>query len=566
MLHELHVVELGIVADLSVVLGEGMTAITGETGAGKTLLVEAVELLVGGRADAGLVRDGADEARVEGRFTDPDSGDEIVLARVIPRDGRSRAYIDGALATVAQLSETGARLVDLHGQHAHQSLLDPAVQRRALDRYAGTSAAESLAAYREARAAVRECDAELAGLGGDERARAREIDLLRFQTVEIAEAAIADGDEDAALAAEEALLADAVAHREALTKAYEALEGPALDALGEAVAALDGRTPFAELAARVRAAQVEAADIGHELRVQVDAAEEDPERVETVRRRRQLLHDLMRKYGETLAEVVEYGREAAARLAELEGWEAAAAALEARRAKHERAAAKAGAALTATRTAAAEPLARAIEVHLRELAMPHARLEVAVEPGEPSEDGTDRVTFLLAANPGESARPLAKAASGGELSRAMLAARVVLTEAPPTLVFDEVDAGIGGEAGVSVGRLLGSIGDKHQVLCVTHLAQVAAFADTQVVVEKQVVLDGAGAGDNDKADAPRTVAAARVVEGDDRIAELSRMLAGDGASAHARKHAEELLGARAGAAGASASSGTTPRTTAKSRR
>jgi len=558
VLHELHVVDLGIVADLSVVLGEGMTAITGETGAGKTLLVEAVELLVGGRSDAGLVRDGADEARVEGRFSDPDTGDEIVLARVIPRDGRSRAYIDGSLATVAQLSETGARLVDLHGQHAHQSLLDPAVQRRALDRYAGAPALEALAAYREARAAIRECDTELAGLGGDERARAREVDLLRFQTQEIAEAAIVDGDEDATLAAEEALLADAVAHGEALTRAYEALEGPALDALGEAVAALDGRAPFAELAARVRAAQAEVADIGHELRVQVDGVEENPERVESVRRRRQLLHDLMRKYGETLAEVVGYGSEAATRLAELEGWEAAAAALETRRAGNEAAAAKAGAALTKVRRAAAEPLARGIEVHLHELAMPHAHLEVAVEPGEASEDGTDRVTFLLAANPGESARPLAKAASGGELSRAMLAARVVLTEAPPTLVFDEVDAGIGGEAGVAVGRLLGSIGDKHQVLCVTHLAQVAAFADTQVVVEKQVVLDGMGAGDDDAADLPRTIAAARVVTGDDRVAELSRMLAGVGASAHARKHAEELLGAR--------NRGAASRTRAKARR
>jgi DNA repair protein RecN (Recombination protein N) len=545
VLHELHVLDLGIVADLTVVLGEGMTAITGETGAGKTLLVEAVELLVGGRADAGLVRDGADEARVEGRFTDPDTGDEVVLARVIPRDGRSRAYIDGNLATVAQLAETGARLVDLHGQHAHQSLLDPAVQRRALDRSVGAPAADALAAFREARAAIRQCDGELAALGGDERARAREVDLLRFQTSEISEAAIADADEDTTLAAEEALLADAVAHREALTRAYEALEGPALDALGEAVAALDGPAPFAALAGRVRAAQAEVADIGSELRVQVDAVEEDPERVETVRRRRQLLHDLMRKYGETLAEVIEYGRDAAARLAELEGWEAAAAALETRRAGHEQAAATAATALTKARTAAAGPLARAIEVHLHELAMPHARLEVAVEPGEPSEDGTDRVTFLLAANPGESARPLAKAASGGELSRAMLAARVVLTEAPPTLVFDEIDAGIGGEAGVAVGRLLGSIGDKHQVLCVTHLAQVAAFADTQVVVEKQVVLDNTRADDADgTGDAPRTVAAARVVTGDDRVAELSRMLAGDGASSHARKHAAELLGAR----------------------
>src|SRR6478609_9643365 len=190
MLVELHVVELGIVADLTLVLGPGLTAITGETGAGKTLLVEAVELLVGGRADAGLVRDGATEARVEGRFVHPETGEETVLARVVPRDGRSRAYVDGRLATVGELAEAGRALVDLHGQNAHQSLLDPAVQRGALDRYAGAPALDAL--------------------GRDARARAREIDLLRYQVQEIAAAALDDPAEDVALEAEEALLADAV--------------------------------------------------------------------------------------------------------------------------------------------------------------------------------------------------------------------------------------------------------------------------------------------------------------------------------------------------------------------
>jgi DNA repair protein RecN (Recombination protein N) len=544
VLLELHVVDLGIVADLTVVLGEGMTAITGETGAGKTLLVEALELLVGGRADTGLVRDGATEARVEGRFADPDTGDEIVLARVLPRDGRSRAYIGGQLATVGQLAETGTRLVDLHGQHAHQSLLDPAVQRRALDRYAGEPATRALAAYRAARAAAREIDEQLAALGGDARARARELDLLRFQSEEIAAAGITTATEDDDLAAEEALLGDAAAHREALARAYEALEGPALDALGQAVAALDGRAPFADLAARVRALQAEVADVEHDLRTVVDAVEENPERVDAVRRRRQLLHDLMRKYGDTLADVTAYGRETGARLAELEGYEERAAALETARREHADAAEAAGRALSDARRVAAEPLARAVEEHLHDLAMPQARLEVAVEPAEATDDGVDRVTFMLAANPGESARPLARAASGGELSRAMLAVRVVLTEAPPTLVFDEIDAGIGGEAGVAVGRLLSAIAGRHQVMCVTHLAQVAAFADTQVVVEKQVMLDGKV---TDDADGARTVAAARVVDGDERVGELSRMLAGDGASDHARRHAAELLAGRRGA-------------------
>ena len=546
MLVELHVVDLGIVADLDLVLGPGLTAITGETGAGKTLIVEAVELLVGGRADAALVRDGATEARVEGRFVHPDTGDETVLARVIPRDGRSRAYVDGRLATATELAEIGAALVDLHGQHAHQSLLDPAVQRAALDRYAGAPASDALAQYRDARAAVRAVEADLDALGGDARARAREIDLLRFQVDEISAAGLDDPAEDVALEAEELLLADTVAHREALTEAYEVLEGAALDALGTAVAALDGRAPFAALAARLRGAQGEIADIEQELRHEVERVDEDPARVEAVRRRRHQLHELGRKYGSTLREVIAYGTEAAERLAELEGYEERAAALEAERAKHAARADHAARTLSGVRADAAGPLGRAVEEHLRELAMPHATLEVQVEPGERTDDGADRVIYLLAANPGETARPLARAASGGELSRAMLAARVVLTMAPPTLVFDEVDAGIGGEAGVAVGRLLATLGARHQVLCVTHLAQVAAFAGTQVVVEKEVGQVGR---------VERTVATAAIVEGDARVSELSRMLAGVGDSDHARRHAAELLDT---AAAASTASGSVP--------
>jgi DNA repair protein RecN (Recombination protein N) len=532
MLVELHVVDLGIVADLNLVLGPGLTAITGETGAGKTLIVEAVELLVGGRADTSLVRDGASEARVEGRFVHPDTGDETVLARVVPRDGRSRAYLDGRLATVGELAEAGRALVDLHGQHAHQSLLDPAVQRGALDRYAGSAALDPLSRYRAARAAVRDLDRELAALGGDARARAREIDLLRYQVNEITAAALDDAAEDVALEAEEALLADAGAHREALTRAYEALEGPALDALGTALAALDGRAPFAELANRLRGLQGELADIEQELRHEVERVDDDPARVEAVRARRHQLHELGRKYGSTLADVIAYGRESTARLDELERYEERAAELEARRADHEREATAAAAELSAARRAAAGPLGDAVSGHLRELAMPHATVEIEVEPGPSTDDGLDQVTYLLAANPGETARPLARAASGGELSRAMLAARVVLSEAPPTLVFDEVDAGIGGEAGAAVGRLLQAIGTRHQVLCVTHLAQVAAFAGTQVVVEKAVERVGK---------VERTVASATVVDGDERVVELSRMLAGLGDSSHARRHAAELL-------------------------
>jgi len=531
VLTELHVAELGIVADLTMVFGPGLTAITGETGAGKTLLVEAVELLVGGRADATLVRDGAPEARVEGRFVDM-AGGEVVVARVVPLDGRSRAYIDGRLATVGELADVGAGYVDLHGQHAHQSLLAPAVQRGALDRFVGSPATEPLAAYRAAREELRRIASELDGLGGDERARARELDLLRFQIGEIDVAALDDSGEDVALEAVEALLADAIAHREALTAAYSAVEGPALDTVGGAAAALAGRAPFAELAERLRAMQAELAEIGRDLRVALDSVEDDPQRLEEVRARRALLRELTRKYGETLADVRVYADEARRRLAELEAYEARATELERAHDLTRGRAADAAAELSRARRAGSGALAEAVTPHLRELAMPAAAFEVVVEPVEPTDDGADRVTFLISANPGEPPRPLGKVASGGELSRAMLAARVVLSEAPPTLVFDEVDAGIGGEAGAAVGRLLADLAGIHQVLVVTHLAQVAAYADAQVVVEKR---------DQGK----RTVASAETVTGEERVRELSRMLAGVGESAHARSHAAELLDAGA---------------------
>ncbi len=540
MLTELRIRDLGIITEIDLVLGAGMTALTGETGAGKTMLVEAIGLLLGATADAAVVRQGATAASVEGRFVDGDT--EIVLARVVPAEGRSRAYVDGRLATAATLADTGAHLVDLHGQRAHESLLAPATQRQALDRFAGID----LGPLRAARARVAEIEARLAGLGGDARARAREVDLLRFQVEELTRARLEDPDEDDALDAEEDLLAGAQAHREAAIRAHDALSGNgdggrdgadgigAADALGAAVAALAGRSPFKDLEARLRAVTAEVTDLAGEVRAVGEAVAEDPARLTEVRERRQLLRDLRRKYGDALADVMAHRDEAAARLAELEGYEATAAALEGDRAVAIAAEAAAAAAVAERRRQGAPGLAGAVERHLRQLAMPRARLEVEVQGPDPA----DEVRFLLGANPGEPTLPLAKVASGGELARAMLALRLVLTEAPDTLVFDEVDAGIGGEAALTVGQSLAALGSRHQVLVVTHLPQVAAFADHQVVVTK---VEGKG----------RTRARADVVEGDARTRELSRMLSGLADSGSGRRHATELLDtARAQRAGA----------------
>ncbi|HUQ40376.1 MAG TPA: DNA repair protein RecN [Acidimicrobiales bacterium] len=528
MLAELRVRDLGVIADLSLVLGPGMTAVTGETGAGKTLVVEAIELLVGGRAESGLVRQGAAEARVDGRFDlGDDAGDEqqTVLARVLPAEGRSRAYVDGSMATVGALAETAGPLVDLHGQHAHQSLLTPASQRRALDAFAGVD----LTALQAARAALKAIDDALGGLGGDERARAREVDLLLFQVGEIDAALLQDPDEDQHLAAEEDALRNAAAHREAAATAHSALaadEG-AVEALGRAVAAVTGHAPLLDLEARLRASAAELQDVVAEVRAAAERLEDDPQRLEEIRARRQLLRDLTRKYGDTVAAVVSFGEEARARLDELQSREARASALEVERgAAVVRLEAEAEA-VAVLRRDAADAMAAAVTGHLRTLAMATARVEISVEGAGPGDD----VSFLLAANPGEPPQPLARVASGGELARAMLAVRLVLLatgDGATTLVFDEVDAGVGGEAALAVGRALAALAGRHQVLVVTHLAQVAAFADHHVVVTKREV-DG------------RTVAAAAVVEGADRVVELSRMLSGRPESETARVHAQELL-------------------------
>lgn len=521
MLSELRIENLGVIENLEIVFTNGLTALTGETGAGKTMLVEAISLLVGGRADASIVRPGAQEARVEGRFVDSDG--EVVLARVIPLDGRSRAYVNGRLATVGNLAEHGSSLVDLHGQHAHQSLLSGSAQRAALDVYADVDLTE----LRGARAKLTEIDANLAAIGGDERARAREIDLLSFQVEEISGANLSDANEDEFLEREEDLLADAVAHREALWQSVALItdEGGSGDGLAQAISALGHRDALSELATRLRALAQELNDVASDLRSKAESTEEDPERLEQLRKRRQLLVDLRRKYGETLADVISYGHEVAARLADLQGFEQRASELDAERQAALVELAKVEKAVGTKRRAAAPKLASAVETHLKTLAMNNASLAITV-----GQDPGDEVVVLLSANPGSPMLPLTKVASGGELARTMLALRLVLTQAPGTLVFDEVDAGIGGTAAVAVANALADLGQRHQVLVVTHLAQVAAAAQTQVNVTKTVR-------------AKQTFATASALDGENRVEEIARMLSGGVAQESASEHARDLLAA-----------------------
>jgi DNA repair protein RecN (Recombination protein N) len=533
MLTELHIENLGVIERAVLVLGGGLTALTGETGAGKTMLVEAIDLLVGGRSDAAVVRAGADEARIDGRVEvrRGELTEEIVLTRVIPATGRSRAYVNGRPATVSTLAELTSEVIDLHGQHAHQSLLSTATQRAALDEFGEID----LAPLQSARARLTELDAELATLGGDEKARAREIDLLRFQVAELDAAGVRDAEEDTRLAREESLLSDALAHREAGQAALEQLrgDGGAGDTMADAITALGGREPYDDLISRLRGLSAELDELVRDLRDRTEQIDEDPDRLAEIRARRQLLSDLRRKYGDDLSEVMAFHAAAEHRLRELEDYDRRAAQLDLERGRAveaERAAAK----VVGTRRRAVAPmLASAVEEGLRSLAMPNAAIGIEIGNG-PDDHPGDAVKFLLSANPGSPMQPLSRVASGGELARSMLALRLVLSGAgdhagASTLVFDEVDAGIGGSAAAAVGKALADLGDHHQVLVVTHLPQVAACATRQLMVSK-VVQDGA------------TYASVEAVDGDRRVVEIARMLAGSDTPA-AVEHARDLLGA-----------------------
>jgi DNA repair protein RecN (Recombination protein N) len=525
VLEELKVSQLGVIEEATVVLQPGLTALTGETGAGKTLLVDAIGLLLGGPADPAMVRPDGNEAVVEGRFF---AAEELILTRVIPSNGRSRAYINGRMVSAAQLSEDGGALVDLHGQHSHQSLLSPAAQRRILDSSSGLDTSALSAARRRLRE-LREAQAQL---GGDPRARARELDLARFQLEELDAAALADPLEDEALRDEEDLLADASGLKLSAEQARQGLAGDdgIVDQLGGVVAALSGRRLLAGPRERVLGLQQELVEMASEIRVLADAADDNPQRLVEVTDRRHVLTQLRRKYGDTLGEVIAYREEVRNRVAELESFDARAAELDRSLADAETDLHRAAKELWEARRAAAPLLADRVSARLADLGMGRARF--AVEVGD--EPGSEAVTWTLGANPGEPVQPLSKVASGGELSRTMLAVRLAAGAAgsddadPSTLVFDEVDAGVGGEAAVAVGRALADVARSHQVLVVTHLPQVAAFADHHLVVQKEQVGE-------------RTVSRVHVLTDEERVVELSRMLSGSPDSATARRHAAELL-------------------------
>ena len=527
MLVELSIENLGIIESVRVTFDGGFTAFTGETGAGKTMLVEAINLVVGRRADVSVIRDGADEARVEARFitNGPDGEIETILCRVLHREGRSRAYVNDRMATVTSLAEIGDELVDIHGQHAHQRLLSAATQRQSLDQFAGVDTS----LLRAAREQVTHIDAMLGALGGDEKSRVREIDLLQFQCDEIESSLIVGPQEDHELSKEEDVLADVVRHQEALFSVSTLLSGDGgiIDSLGLASHTMAPISSMPEVLARLASLLAEADDVAHTVRNAAESSEENPERLDQIRVRRHVLRDLMRKYGDTLDDVVAFGVEARTRLDELLGYAERVAELEKSKSIALRELSSRQIEVGNQRRSSAKALASAVQKRLRDLALPNATVQVAVGDIETDPAG-ESVVFMLAANPGSAPQPISKVASGGELARVMLALRLVLTGDPATMVFDEVDAGIGGAAAVAVATALRELGDAHQVFAVTHLPQVAAAAHAQVAVSKSVR-------------SGHTFGAAARVADSERATEIARMLSGGVADESATAHARDLL-------------------------
>ncbi|MFI7679332.1 DNA repair protein RecN [Actinophytocola sp. NPDC049390] len=578
VLAEMRIEGLGVIDEATLELDPGLTVVTGETGAGKTMVVTGLHLLSGGRAEVSRIRSGAGKAVVEGRFAappgsaaakvaseagaEPDDDGTLIALRTLNSDGRSRAHLGGRSVPVGVLSELSEQLIAVHGQNDQLKLMRPAEQRSVLDRFAGEELAGALAEYRGVREEWVGVSAELADRGARSREMAREAEMLKHGLAEIEAVAPQPGEDDE-LQEKAKRLADADQLRESATGAVYAVSGApegdpdapgALGLIGDARHRLGGSEDprLRELEPRLAEAEALLVDVGTELSSYLDSLDADPRALEQVLARQAELKQLTRKYAADVNGVLEWANTAAQQLAGLDTSEEALGELARRRDELAARLADCAQRLTVLRVEAADKLAQAVTVELGGLAMGQAAIDVIVstrwaEPGDPhalrvaggkdnealvhaGPEGVDEVEIRLRAHDAAQALPVHKAASGGELSRVMLAIEVVLAHSDPvpTLVFDEVDAGVGGRAAVEIGRRLARLAASHQVIVVTHLPQVAAFADRHLVVDKQA------AGGVTRSDVRR-------VDEQDRVRELARMLAGMDSTETGRAHAEELL-------------------------
>ena len=555
MLLELRIENLLLIERAELRLGPGLNAITGETGAGKTILAHSFDLLMGGKARAHIVRPGANEAYVEGVFElpeglldDPELAEiaerlpegatELAIGRRVSASGRTSAFLAGRSASAPELQALGSRLLAFYGQHEHRKLTLSGAQLETLDGFAGEEHLERRTAYRDAHAEVLRIDRELARIREREGARERDLDILRYELEEI-EAAEPDPAEEAELGPERERLRHAESLRGAASEALAAVsgdgEGGASEAMGSAESALaaqEGVDPrLDELAATARGLRVELQELAGELRSYAEGIEAEPGRLEQLEERLDVLDRLKRKHGGSIESVLAHAEHCRTEIETIEGAGEATERLEVELAKAQTKRTDLAGRLSEVRAKAARRLQKSVAEELDQLAMSGAKLEVSLEPHPDGFGplGQERVTFEVATNPGMPTSPLRDAASGGELSRVMLAlAGQGARGGAGTYVFDEIDAGIGGNTAKAVGERLRSLGSERQVLCITHLPQVASMADTHFRIEKSV-------------DGGQATARVELVEGEGLVAEIVRMLGGDGGEDAAVRHARELL-------------------------
>jgi DNA repair protein RecN (Recombination protein N) len=572
MLTELRIRNFAIIESLTLPLARGFNVLSGETGAGKSIIVGALGLLLGERASTDLIRTGADRATVEGVFDVADRPeiavllDErgidaeesfVVLKREIVGAGRARAWVNGTTVSAAILAEVSRLLVNLHGQHEAQTLLEPDAQRRILDAFAG--ATESASAVRDAYDGLARVRREIADLRRRAADAERRADYLRHVVQEIETAKLTEG-EDVRLEDEARRLENAEELRELSSGIVECIEGEeesALQRLASVERLLSGIQKVDPTLARLQelydTAYYNLEALAREMTEYEASVELDPDRLEEVRRRRDLLYRLTKKYGPTLREVLDAGRTARAELDLVDSADLDLRALEEQERSAARVLQERSVALSSLRAQASERLGRAVDEVLPDLGMPDGRFHAALAPlRDIGPDGAEAVEFRVSLNVGHEERPLARVASGGELSRVMLALKTILArlDRVPTLIFDEVDAGIGGRVGLQVGETMRRVATYHQVFAITHLPQIAARAHHHILVSK-----GARGG--------VTTADVAVLEGEPRVAEIARMLGGDPESEVSRAHARELLDT---AASVAADAGPPPRGARRARK
>lgn len=538
MLEHLHIRNVALIKESEISFGDGLNILTGETGAGKSMIIDSLQFALGGRAGKDFLRHGEKQAAVEALFSVqsqalteklaengivPEEDGTLLITRTLSEAGKSVCRINGSTVTVGMLKEIAEDMIDIYGQHEHQSLLNPVKHIRLLDRFCGAGFGEAMEEYKNSRQRLKDLEKQLTILIGDESQREQRMDMLLFQKEEIEAAELQEGEEDALLEQKKRLSSMERLIRltgESVTLLYDGDDRApsACDQLGDALAKLweaaeydAALSPLADALADGYAA-VE--DCARELKREAEKQEADPEELERIEERLQLFYKLKRKYGGSIEAVLEFYEKAVQELEFLSNSSEKAAELSAKKAKEEKRLSALAETLTARRRATAEQVEEQIETALHDMEMKHARFHIQIEEkADWGADGKDKVEFLISANAGEPLKPLAKIASGGEMSRVMLALKTVLVDADEigTFIFDEIDTGVSGRTARRVGEKMRFLGGKRQLLCITHLPQIAAMADNHFLIEKE-------------SDAGETVTHVTALDEEGAVREVARLM------------------------------------------